>query len=511
MIYRFDDYVLDTDRAELRNAVSGVVQLERQIFLLLKLLVENGDVLTTRDEIVKRIWGGRAISDAAIDSRISGVRRAIGDDGRCQVRIRTVRGQGLRFVAPVVAAASSQVALPIDSTEGGRPSIAVLPFRRLQCDARLAVLCEALPYELILRLSRLHWLAVIARGSCFHFRDGQSADEVGTALDARYVLRGTLERIGSEHAISTILADARSGRIVWAERYRVNLDEAFDVRDRIARAIVTELDSRIPLHEALEAQSIATDDLDAWSSYHLGLMHAYRFTLRDNACATMYFRRALAIDPHFARAHAGLSFSRFQDAFTFYGDDRAAAMNEARAAAERAMELDPRDPFANFNLGRYHWLDNDLDAGRLHLERAVALNPNYAQALYSLAFTNAICGWAPEALEKVAQSIRLSPLDPLLYGMLGTRSLSLLHQGKLDEAANWGDRAARAPAAHFLIGMIAVATHSLNANDGKARDWADLVRQRRPDATHTQFLRSFPLRNPHIREQIESALRRHGF
>jgi tetratricopeptide (TPR) repeat protein len=240
-------------------------------------------------------------------------------------------------------------------------------------------------------------------------------------------------------------------------------------------------------------------------------MHVYRFTARDNAVATGHFRAALALDPHFARAHAGLSFARFQDAFTFYSEDRSAAMNEARASAERAIEIDPRDPFANFNLGRYHWLDHDLDAGRSHLERAVALNPNYAQGLYSLAFTNAVSGRAHEALGDVEQSLRLSPLDPLLYGMLGTRALSHLQEGDIAEAAHWGDRAARAPAAHFLIGMIAVATNEIHGDEIKARYWANLVKRRRPNATCAQFLRSFPFRNMSARKRMEAALEKNGF
>jgi len=488
-----------------------VVPLERQVFQLLELLVENGDVLTSRDEIVERIWGGRAISDAAVDSRISAARTAIGDDGRRQARIRTVRGQGVRFVAPVLSEARGRDPQASAPADGGRPSIAVLPFRTIGEGGDLALLGDALPYELILHLSRLHWLTVIARGSTFRFRDGQPAAHVGAVLDARYVLSGTIEEAGGARAISAILEDARRGHVVWADRYRLGEDDPFEVRSRIARAIVIELDSQIPVHEALEAQGAGTEQLDAWSNYHLGLMHMYRFTSRDNARATGHFRQALALDPHFARAHAGLSFARFQDAFTFYGDDRSAAMGEARVAAERAVELDPRDPFANFNLGRYHWLDHDLDAGRSHLERAVALNPNYAQGLYSLAFTNAVSGRAPEALDDVETPLRLSPLDPLLYGMLGTRALSHLHEADTARAAYWADRAARAPAAHFLIGMIAVATSAIHGDEAKARSWAEIVKARRPDATRDQFLRSFPLRHEPVRRQIDSALRRNGF
>lgn len=506
MIFRFDDFVLDTDRAELRTATGALVPLERQVYQLLALLLENGDVLTSRDEIVSRVWGGRAISDAAVASRISAARAAIDDDGRRQARIRTVHGQGVRFVAPITqGAAAGPVA-------GGKPSIAVLPFRVLGGDPELLVFADALPHEVILQLSRLRWLTVIARGSTFRFREGQAADRVGAALEARYVLSGTLEptRAGGAE-VAVVLEDTRGGAVVWAERYPLDRDRAFEVKAEIARGIVVEIDAQIPLAEALAAQGTGTERLDAWSRYHLGLLHMYRFTQKDNDTAKVHFRQAIALDPLFARAHAGLSFARFQDAFTFYVSDRSAAMEESRGAAERALELDPRDPFASFAMGRYHWLDHDLDAGRTYLERAVALNPNYAQGIYSLAFTDTMAGRGPQALEEAETSMRLSPLDPLLYGMLGTRALSTLQTGDAAVAAQLGDRAARAPGAHYLIGMLAVATNALGGQDAVAEGWGARVRQRRPDATREQFLRSFPFQVPEVRGRIDGALARFGF
>jgi len=512
MIYRFAGFTLDTDRVELRQG-DRPVALERQVFRLLELLAGNGDRLTTRDEIVERIWQGRAISEAAIDSRVRNARAAIGDDGRRQDMIRTVHGEGYRFLPTVVAARAAFAAEQTPRARADeRPSIAVLPFGIPGGDPELAIMADALPHEIILQLSRLRWLRVLARGSTFRFRSGgASAADVGESLDARYVVSATLERHGNGLALSVLLHDNRAGDVIWGERFDFRAGDYAEIRTRIASEIVSELDFQIPMNEAMQARSTGTEQLDAWSAYHLGLYHMYRFTASDNARATGLFERAVALDPGFARAHAGLSFTHFQNAFTYYDADRIAAARLAREAAEKAVSLDPRDPFASFVMGRYFWLGGELDSGTEWLERAVALNPNYAQGKYSLAFTDMLAGRVPKAMDGIDDSFRLSPLDPLVYGMFGTRALGHLRLGDTAAAAEWGDRAARSPGAHFLIGLIATVTSELNGDHDKAREWSREIRRLRPDARARHFITTFPMHDDELNARIEQALGRHGF
>src|SRR3990167_2549680 len=191
MIHRFDAFELDRSKMELRR--DGLtVAVEPQVFALLLLLVENRERLVSRDEIIEKVWDGRVVSDSALDSRVKSARRALGDDGKSQRFIRTLHGQGFRFVADVSEAASIRAAetdleAPRSShAVAGKPSIAVLPLRLLGDAGPWATIADALPDELIAELARLRWLFVIARGSSFRFRSGGSDPvEVGKVLRVR--------------------------------------------------------------------------------------------------------------------------------------------------------------------------------------------------------------------------------------------------------------------------------------------------------------------------------------
>src|SRR5690606_25988008 len=114
----------------------------------------------------------------------------------------------------------------------------------------------------------------------------------------------------------------------------------------------TALELHVPLNEARLAEGRDIAHLDAWASYHLGLRQMFLFTAEGNRQAAEFFARAVRLDSGFARAHAGLSFTSFQDAFLGYGPDRDLAVGAARAHAERSLEIDPLDPFAALTLGR---------------------------------------------------------------------------------------------------------------------------------------------------------------
>ncbi len=179
MIYVFDDFELDSRRAELRRK-GTTIPVEPRVFSLLCLLVENRDRVVPREAMIENVWDGRFISEAALSTAIHGVRRALGDDGTAPRYLRTIRGRGFRFVAPVDLQAGPRsvagivAAGPVRTGEqsplSGRPGIAILPFRLLGDPGDHPALAEAIPAELISALSRLRWLAVVARGSTFRFQ-----------------------------------------------------------------------------------------------------------------------------------------------------------------------------------------------------------------------------------------------------------------------------------------------------------------------------------------------------
>jgi len=514
MLYRFGNFELDTAKAELR--VNGATRpVEPQVFGLLALLVENRERLVSKDEILEKVWDGRIVSDAAIASRIKSARQALDDDGQAQRCIRTIHRQGFRFVADVhVAPAVQLVAQPVGQSaeQTSRPSIAVLPFRLLGDAGPHAAIADAIPHELITELSRLRWLFVTARGSSFRLRaPDMDMGAVGRVLDVRYCLSGTVDVADSNLAVTVELVDTRDGGVVWAERFAGTIDDVHSIREEIRSRILTALEIQIPLHEATLARLTVTENLDAWSAYHLGLQHMYRFNRTDNAAATAMFQQAVARDPGFARAHAGLSFVHFQTAFMRHTDDVAGEAELARRFAQRGLELDPLDPFVNFTMGRTFWLAGDLDSGLAWLERATSISPNYAQGIYARAWTETLAGRGLEGRGHVDLAMRLSPLDPLYYAMLGTRAFTHMVVGEDLAAAEWAERAARAPGAHVLIAMIACATQAIVGDDMRAAEWAANVRSRNPVLARADFFRSFPMKSEVTRARLAGALERFGF
>lgn len=516
MAWIFGDFRLDPERFEL-SCGAELVRLEPQVLALLCLLVRHHDRMVTKDEIVEKIWNGQSVSDASISSRIRSARQAVGDDGHHQTTIRTVHGRGFRFVAEVVETAPAQAAKATAPPETnspltGRPSIAILPFRPLAMTPELAILADAIPYEIIQALSRLRWLAVIARGSSFRFRKPDPDLElVATALGARYVLSGIIEANVSRLAVTLELSDASTNEVIWGDRINAPLDAIDDLRSRVVAHLVTALDVYIPLNEARSSQMAALETLDAWANYHLGLQHLYRFTTNDNQRAKGLFERAVMLDPHFARAHAGLSFTSFLEAFLHLGPHLKEATRAARHHAERGLELDSLDPFANFTMGRSHWLTDDLDTAAEWLARATTLNPNYAQGFYSSAMTSMLTGNLAATEVGLDTALQLSPLDPLLYGMHGVRSQMFIQSGDYAAAARWGDRAAATPGAHYLIAMIAMVANGLAGRHDTAARWRQTVRQRKPDASAAHYFASFPTRDIVSRSLIADELCRHGF
>ena len=351
MIYRFGQFELDLAAVELR-ADGKAVNLERQVFGLLALLIENSERLVSKDEIIEKVWDGRIVTDAAVASRVKSARAALGDDGKSQQFIKTIHGQGYRFVAqarafrgPTAAAAAEPAAGKEASVAElvqrldrlSRPSLAVLPFRFVAGDDRYATLASALPDELITDLARLHWLLVTARGSSFRVRtpDADFGD-IGRLLGVRYYLSGAIEASADRLIVIVELVDTSDGAVIWADRFAGRLDDVHTMREQIRAQVLVALELRIPLHEASLARLAAVENLDAWSAYHLGLQHLYRFNRADNGAATALFRRATELDPTFARAHAGLSFVHFQSAFMHYSDDIAGAITRPAASRNEA-------------------------------------------------------------------------------------------------------------------------------------------------------------------------------
>jgi TolB-like protein/tetratricopeptide (TPR) repeat protein len=511
MLLRFGDFTLDTARAELRGH-DGPVPIEPKPLALLTFLAENNDRVLSRDDMIESVWGGRIVSDAAVSTVLKQVRKALGDGGRTQEFIRTIHGRGHRFVADVRIAAPVAELQADAHRKDGRPTLAVLPFTWTGAVGRWQGLPDAVAAEVIASLSRLRWLKVIARESTFRFRNPSvDVEAVRNVLGAGYALSGVVESFDARLAVSLELFETDGGSVIWAERQSGPLDDVHALRQTIVDAVLAALEISVPRAEAERARLRPSESLDAWSAFHLGLAHVYRFNRTDNAAAAGLFARATELDPPFSAAWAARSFTSFQDAFMSFVPDRERAVREARAAAERSIELDPLEPTASFAMGRLPILTGDLGPDTGWLDRAVELSPSFAKGHYSRALINVLEERSGPAREGIERAVQLSPLDPLMGPMLSVRALSLLIDGHLDQAQEEAQRSVRAGPSHVINAMQAAAICALSGKAGEAAQLAAWVRERRPDATAGLYLSAMPMAEGSTRDRLGHALLGLGF
>lgn len=373
-----------------------------------------------------------------------------------------------------------------------RASIAVMPFADESAQPRQGGgVADALAHDVTTRLAKLRSMFVIAQGSTFALHERRiGPEEAGRMLNVDYVLSGSLRRLGSRFRITVELTETRTARIIWSEILNHALDDAFVALEEIGNKIVASVASEIETVERNRAILQPPNSLDAWEAHHRGLWHMYRFTQADNERAQHFFTTAVRLDPTFARAHAGLSFTHFQNAFQGWAP-RAPEVERAFEAAGQSLMADDRDPAAHWSMGRALWLRGHTDQAVAELERSIDLSPNFAQGHYALAFVQAQAGDPAAAIVSSDCSRELSPFDPLLFAMLGSRAMALARMGRYEEAARWAVKGAARPNAHPHIFAIAAYTLALAGSLDEARAHAAAVRRARPDYGIEDFLRTF--------------------
>jgi DNA-binding SARP family transcriptional activator/TolB-like protein len=448
---------------------------------LLSTLVERGQTIAGEEHLA----AAAGLFDAE-DLDFEPVRTAW-----AQIRARRVSPSPARPLP-----ATSDPALPTPDTATGtagtpgrRASIAVMPF--LEQPVARGGLADGLTHDIIARLAKLRSLFVIARGSVFTLAEqGTLPEEAARRLNVDYVASGRVRLDQRQVVVDVELVEARSGRIVWADTFDQPLEDALILLDEIGNRIVASIANEVETAERNRALLKAPNSLDAWEAYHRGLWHMYRFTKDENAQARHFFQMAVRLDPTFSRAHAGLSFTHWQSAFQQW-DDRDQQSDQAFAAAGQGLLADEHDPAAHWAMGRALWLRGRQDGSLVELERAVELSPNFALGHYALSFVQSQSGDPLAAIRASDHSRHLSPFDPLLFGMLGTRAMAHVRLGQYEEAVEWALKAAARPNAHPSIQAIAAHCLALAGRVEEGRNFAASIRRAVPGYGIENFLRTF--------------------
>lgn len=392
-----------------------------------------------------------------------------------------------------------------------KPSLAVLDFADLGSKPDATVLARGLAVDLNARLAQLPSLFVIARQSSARIDAARlTPREIGLRLGVRYLVSGSVQRQDKRVRTTVTLTDAPEERELWSDHFDRPLDDIFDVQDNITNAVIAAIEPAIEQAEMQRALLKPPESLNAWEYFHRGLWHCFRFTARDNEIAHQLFSKAVAMDPRFARAYAGISFTHYSRAFLNSAHDIDGEIRAALDAGKASIGFDGRDAMGHWSLGRALFLSRQHDEALISIDNALAVNPNYAHGHYARGFVGIHTALNAESLKSIDTAERLSPYDPLLFAMKSSRAISLANQRRYDEAAAWSIRGTQEPNAHFHIYAVAAACLELAGRAADARDNARWVLERRPDYSVAVFQRSFPQKDEASREPVLAALARAG-
>ncbi|TPN82485.1 transcriptional regulator [Mesorhizobium sp. CU2] len=396
--------------------------------------------------------------------------------------------------SPASSAAPQFPIVPAESEPAAtrRASLAVMPFVEIaSTGGARGGLADGLTHDIITRLAKLRDFFVIARGSVFALSEKDIAPEdAGRRLHVDYVATGSVRSFLGRVIVSVELVEVRTARIVWAETFEHKPDEIFVVIEDIGNSIVSSIAAEITTVERNRAMLKAPNSLNAWEAYHRGLWHMYRFTRQENELAQQFFNDALKLDPTFARAYAGLSFTHWQNAFQRWGD-RDHETGLAFETAGQSLLVDDRNPAAHWAMGRALWLRGEQDGSLLELSKAVDLSPNFALGHYALSFVQSQSGDPRSAIGSSDHSRHLSPFDPLLFGMMGARAMAHARLGEFDAAAEWALKAAARPNSHVIILAIVAHCLALAGRPDEARNYAARIRNTWPDYRADDFIATF--------------------
>jgi TolB-like protein len=440
--YLFEGYALDTDRRELRRG-SEAVPIAPQEFDLLNYLIRNREHVVSKDEIIQAIWKGRAISDTALTTRLNAVRTAIGDSGETQRLVKTLPRRGFRFVGEIkeqnessMDAASSGVvpqqhfpALP------EKPSIAILPFANLSSDPEQDYFADGTVDDIITALSRFKSVFVIARNSSFTYK-GRAVDlkQVGRELGVRYVLEGSVRKAAAKVRITCQLIDATTGMHLWADRYEGELGDVFALQDEITVKVISAIQPKL-LEVEIDLAARRPNNPSAYDYYLRANPHYYTMTPQGVAEAIRLLDRALEIDPRYGAAASLAILCHTLNLLLRFTTDPQWDVKEAMRLSQLVLSIDENDPETLACVGwAKAFIFGDAATAEEMVDQAVTLNPNSAFAWSYRGIVYLYAGKSEEALLSHEQYMRLSPLDPMLFGIIATMGVAYLGLGRFDEA-----------------------------------------------------------------------------
>ena len=524
MGYTFEEFVLDPERRELSRRGKGI-PVGPQIFDLLQFLLVNRDRVVSKQDLLAAVWRGRVVSESTLTSHINAARKAVADDGEQQRIIRTVARRGFRFVAEVresqVVGADLKAGPVTGLAEAAttdwpdlpdKPSLAVLPFLNLSGDAEQDYFIDGVVEDVISSLARNQWLFVIARDSSFTYRSHPvDVKQVGQELGVRYVLEGSLRKVGNRVRITGMLIDATTRGHIWADRFESVLEDIFELQDQIASAVAAAIAPQVERAEIRRVAIKTPENLGAYDHYLRGMARFHQGGRQATEEALSHFYRALEQDPDYAPACAMAAWCYAWRKVNGWTVDRHREFPEGARLARHAAASGPEDAVALARSGHaLPHLAGDVTGGSELIQRSQRLNPNLATAWYAGGFSQLWHGKPEEAIEQFARAMRLSPFDPEICRIQGGVALAHMLAGRVDAAAEWAEKAVRA-LPDFALGLsVLAASYALAGRGEEAAKAADALRRVVPTLRVSELQNWTPIRDPQHMAPFSKGLRLAG-
>src|SRR5829696_5711383 len=378
-------------------------------------MVRGGDLFGEGVNIAARLQsisepGALCLSGAAYDYVKQLVPLAFRDLGPQAVKNigQPVRAYGTRVGGREQTAERKALPLP------DKPSIAVLPFGNMSADLEQEYFADGVVEEIVTALSRITWLFVIAPTSRFTYKDrGVDVKQVGRELGVRYVLEGSLRKLGNRVRITGQLIEAATGAHLWAGRFDGDVSSIFELQDEVTERVVGAIEPSLRDAEIERTRNKPTENLDAYDLYLRGQFELTQLSRETYAAAADLFRRAITMDPNYSDAYAGLVDTVGRSFGMGWIDDYEWTANEICQAARRAITTDPENATS---LASAAWalalFGGYFDEALELAARAVQLHPNSAYVRTHAGFVHAYAGESDQALAHFILGRRMNPVDP---------------------------------------------------------------------------------------------------
>lgn len=511
----FGEFRLDPDTGELwRN--DREVKLPPRAAALLSVLAERSTQVVSKQDLIDRVWHGKAVGDDALTSCVQELRRALGDDARNPRLLETRHRRGYRLLVPATPAAIERLPteMPAPLTLSDKPSLAVLPFDNLSPDRDQDYFADGLVEDITTALTRIGAFLVISRNSSFVFKGRKvPVQEVGRQLGVRYIVEGSLRRAGRKLRLTAQLIEAEDGHHLWAQHYDGEVEDVFGLQDRVVASIVSAISPSVRAAEIARARLKRPESLQAYD-YVLRAQPGFQ-SVRDpgHEEAITLFHKALELEPSYALAMALAAWGHAQRFNRYMPGDLVSNRRQAIELANAALELAPDDPGVLVPAGQAL-----LIAGSGEIERcfflfgkALEFNPNSVPAWHHMGQLHLARSEPAKAREAFERALRLSPLDRMtVWARAGIADVDIM-ENRLKEALRLYRQCLSERPKEGLFRRRVCALLALTGEKEEARRMANEIRVDDPQLTLDRVAARSPLLPKPFLDKILQGLRQAGF